>query len=253
MTAALEAAERDGVLTALQVKRAQAVLVSPGPARSKGGRVVAAVERPSRNPASVELPASFCLRAGIGIRCTGDKLKDGLRDRRGNLPPLCKLLSLGLSPAELYHCGFVAADLEPLQREHLSGKSTIVTELVQYFGLTKERIFDLAERDLDQLAALPVAAEAYGRCGVTVEWLVERGLTASTLVNFPFGVAEAVERLGLDFEQLLQLHFGPTHCQKKGWSYIDVRKVLRLTPTQTKQLGIDVESLVLRTAGPRVA
>lgn len=204
-------------------------------------------QRPPRNPSCVNIPCSFCLKAGIALHSKGEQLKDALRDRRGALPTLTQLLKLGLNPGELYHCGFLANELEPLLREHLQH----ATGLIQYFGLTRERIFDLADRDIVQLAQLPLSASSYQRAQITIDWLLAHGLQANTLVQLPLTATEAVTALNLTFEHLCKLRFSAGQCHVVGWSYTDVRKALQLTPQQMKTLGIDTESLLLGTTVAR--
>lgn len=226
---------------AFELRKVLAVKLDPTPPQP-------AVKKPSvrRLPDSVNLPTSFLLRAGVKPSTKHVCFKDALRDKAGNLPPFQKLLKLGLKVDELYHLGFTVEELEPIDLKTLQSRDSecVAGDLGHYFGISADRLYEIAESDLSKFVNISSSAEGLRKCGVTIAWLIQRGLTADLLTALPCGVRDAVTYLNLTKAHLFDLGLRGVHTRASGWSYTEIRQALSLTNDEMTQLGLDIGTLL---------
>lgn len=240
LKAAIAASGKAGHINAVQVQTILACLATPTD-QKKVRR-----EEIHRNPNCVNIPASFCIRTGLRPGTKPIAVKEGLRCRNGEFPSFSKLLGYGLKGSELFHIGFQFEEIEPISFSDLQKyrDRSITADLIHYFGLTREQLYHIAENDISNVVNLQIENEAFRKCGIDVNWLMQQGLTADMLTSLHGGAREAVTYLALTKANLVALGFRGIHARKPGWSYSDVRQALSLSNEEMSDLKLDIGSLL---------
>jgi hypothetical protein len=200
-------------------------------------------EPPQRDCNSVSLPPSFFVAARLSPRINRNDILAALSDKHNGLS-WAKIDKLRLTCKDLYHLGCTAHELPRVTKAVLLGGKVSLSDLCQYFQITREQLLEYSEYSPANLLACVRSAEECALVGITADWLLAINVNPDFLVQLPFDAAAAAKHLGLQRKHILKLQLSSRHCAQPGWSYSDVRKACCLSDADMRALGIDLQSML---------